>query len=475
MTRVFQKTIRTISDFFKRIAWQEAEKIIDRYGCNDLYGLYQKKEERKMQRILAVLVIAVFFVMPVAVPSSYAGEIDILLQKLVEKGVLSAGEAQEVKTETQEQVKKEIAEGKYSSLPQWVQNTKLKGDLRLRYQYKHEKADNNYAKDTHIGRVRTRLGLESKVNDNIIAGVGIATNSDGDPRSTNISFGDKKGGFSSKMEVRLDYAYAKYMPLSWLNIVGGKMLPGDVLWEPTDLVWDTDITPEGGVIGLNKNIGSNASVFMNTGVLFGTADTSTNADPVMMYLAQPGGTYKFNDKLSLKSAFTLYEWTNIKGTAYPTDSWYKSSNTKSGSNWRYDYRVISPALELSIAEPFKAVGLNMEKLKFFGEYVNNLAVSDKNTGFSLGFQFGNDKVEKWGDWQFKYIYAMLGKDAVLDATPDSDRYSGKTGMRSHEGALNFGLDKNTSLGLDVYRSWNIIGTSSEAPETLVQVDWNMKF
>jgi hypothetical protein len=356
-----------------------------------------------------------------------------------------------------------------------VQNTKLKGDLRLRYQYKHEKATNDYAKDTHLGRLRARLGLESKVNDKILAGIGIATNSGGDPRSTNISFGDKNGGFSSKMEVRLDYAYAKYMPLSWLNIVGGKMLPADVLWEPMDLVWDTDITPEGGVIGFNKNIGSDMSLFMNTGILFGTADTSTNADPVMMYLVQPGATYKFNERLSLKGAFSLYEWTNVKGTAYPTDSWYKSSNTKSGANWAYNYEVISPALELSIVEPFKAVGLNVEKLKFFGEYVNNLAVSDKNTGYALGFQFGHDKVEKWGDWQFKYIYAMLAKDAVIDTTPDSDRYSGKTGMRSHEGALTFGLGKNTYLGFDVYRSWNIIGTSSKAPETLVQVDWNMKF
>ncbi len=260
-----------------------------------------------MRKSLAVFVLIGFIGICFGIRPSYAGEVDILLQKLVEKGVLSAGEAQEIKTETQEQVKKEIAEGKFSSLPQWVQNTKLKGDLRLRYQYKHEKADNNYAKDTNIGRLRARLGLETKINEKIKAGIGIATNSSGDPRSTNITFGDKNGGYSTKMEIRLDHAYAKYMPTQWLNLVGGKMLLGDVLWEPTDLVWDTDITPEGGVIGINKNLGSNATVFMNTGVLFGTADTSTNADPVMMYLVQPGLGYKFNDRLSLKGAFSLYE------------------------------------------------------------------------------------------------------------------------------------------------------------------------
>lgn len=404
---------------------------------------------------------------------SYAGEIDLLLEKLVDKGVLTGAEAQQVKYETQEQVKKEIATGKSESLPKWIQNIKLKGDFRLRYQYKHEKAVNDYSKDTHLGRVRMRLGLESKINEKIMAGIGIATNSGGDPRSTNISFGDKNGGFSSKFEIRLDYAYAMYGPLPWVKLVGGKMLLKDVLWEPTDLVWDTDITPEGGVLALNKSINDNLSLFMNTGVLVGTSDSSTNSDPTMMYFFQPGATYKFNSNVSLKGAFSLSEW-STKVHPYPTDSWYKSSNTKSGANWRYDYKVISPALELSIKEPFKAVGLNVESLKFMGEYVNNLAAPSKNTGFSLGFRTGHEKIEKWGDWQLKYIYAMLEKDSVLDATPDSDRYSGKTGMRSHELELQYGLGKNTFLGVDVYRSWNIAG-GAKAPETLVQIDWNMKF
>jgi len=146
---------------------------------------------------------------------SFAGEIDLLLQKLVDKSVLTAGEAQQIGTETKEQVKREIAQGKYSSLPAWVQNTKLKGDMRLRYQYKHVK--DKVKDDTHVGRLRLRLGLESKVNDKIIVGIGMATNSGGDPRSTNITFGDKNGGYSTKMEVRLDYAYAKYMALPWFK------------------------------------------------------------------------------------------------------------------------------------------------------------------------------------------------------------------------------------------------------------------
>lgn len=426
-----------------------------------------------MKRLLGIMALALF-VASFGLSQVYAGEVDILLQKLVEKGILTPGEAQQVGTETKEQVKKEISQGKSSSLPAWVQNVKLKGDLRLRYQTKHDKAANDYEKDTNIGRVRMRLGLEGKINEKLIAGIGIATGS-GDPRSTNISF----GGYNSKKTVVLDYAYAKYSALPWFTLVGGKMLLNDTLWEPTDLIWDTDITPEGAVIQLSKNINPNLALSMNLGALIVDTDTSSDNDAPMAYIIQPQASYKFNDDVSLKGALSFQSFHNVKGHA--CSKYASGSNTgitKIGSadatgNYVYDYQMLNPALELKVMQPFKALGLNVETLKLFGEYVNNLDVSKGASGFSLGFQFGHDKVEKWGDWQLRYIYAMLEKDSVLDVLPDSDRYGGATGMRSHEGSLTYGLGKNTSLGFDVYRSWSIIG--AKAPETLIQADWNMKF
>jgi hypothetical protein len=73
---------------------------------------------------------------------------------------------------------------------------------------------------------------------------------------------------------------------------------------------------------------------------------------------------------------------------------------------------------------------------------------------------------------------MLGKDAILDTLPDSDRYGGKTGMRSHEAGLDWGLGKNTWLGIDYYYGWQIpgnFGSTQSKPATVVQVDWNLKF
>ncbi len=427
-----------------------------------------------MKKLLIAVLLGTFCLMSAGIQASYAGEIDLLLKKLVEKGVLTGAEAQQVKIETQEQVKKEIATGKSSALPAWVQNIKLKGDLRLRYQYKHDDSNQplDPRKDTNIARVRMRLGIESQINNKLLAGIGIATG-DGDARSTNISFGST----NQKKEIRLDYAYAKYSALPWLTIVGGKMLPGDVFWEPTDLIWDTDITPEGAAFGLKKAFGSKVGTFMNLGVLIMETESTTNGDPMMAYVVQPGATYKFNDAISLKGAFALYNFSNVKDKTSSTSTPMKSGQTNSmnSSKWKYDYQMITPSLELSIKEPLKAIGLNVESLKLFGEYVNNMAVSKGADGFSAGFQFGNAKVEKWGDWQFRYVYAMLGKDAVLDILPDSDRYSGKTNIRSHEASITYGLGKNTSLGFDIYRSWSIANRNQTKPETLVQVDWNMKF
>lgn len=399
-----------------------------------------------------------------------AGEIDILVGKLVEKGVLTASDAQIVMDETKAEVAKQNAKGENSALPSWVQAIKMKGDFRLRYQYNHT---NKSLDDRHRARIRFRWGLEGKVNDKLRVGAGLATGlSDGSTdasRSTNATL---ENGFSRK-PIALDYAYAEYSPWSWIDIAGGKFK--NPLWMPTDLVWDGDINPEGGSVTLKKSLNDKLDVFMNTGifVLDESGSSGQNDDP-MMYVVQPGVKFKASEKVSIKGALSYNASSNVKGRALNGTS---SSNTTSGGVLVNEYAVISPAFELLIADPFEGIDLPILKgvanLSFFAEYVNNTRPSDENNGFALGFKLGAKKVAKFGDWQFKYIYAMLEKDAILDILPDSDRYSGKTGIRSHEGILTFGLSKNTFLGLDIYRSWAI--NNSKAAETLVQVDWNMKF
>jgi hypothetical protein len=102
------------------------------------------------------------------VTSARAGEVDVLLDILVKKGILSTQEAAEVKTETEKYVSEELTKGASYAVPKWVQNIKLKGDLRTRYQY--EKREST-ASPRHRARIRARLGVVANINENIEAGV----------------------------------------------------------------------------------------------------------------------------------------------------------------------------------------------------------------------------------------------------------------------------------------------------------------
>ena len=445
-----------------------------------------------MKKLFIAVLLGVFCLMNAGIRASYAGEIDLLLEKLVDKGVLTGAEAQQVKTETQEQVKKEIAQGKFSSLPAWVQNIKLKGDFRLRYQDDYAKRlTSTSATNKQRARIRVRLGVESKVNDKLLVGIGIATgknvaskSTNGDTsndigsydaaRSTNWTLG---GGFGKK-PISLDYAFAQYSATPWLTMIGGKFK--NALWEPGDLIWDTDINPEGAAFKLSKNINPSTSLFMNTGILTIEEDTGVGS-PATMFTIQPGFGYKFNDSVSIKGAVSYYQAFSVKGKTLSGNVGTNSNTTNSTSGkLLYDYSNITPAVELSFKDPLKALGVGVPYLGLFGEYVQNInpAVKNDNTGYMLGFKFGAEKVENFGDWQFRYNYAMLGKDSVLDILPDSDRYGGKTGIRSHEGMFDFGLGKNTWLGLDYYYGWQIPGnfnSSQTKPAQVFQLDWNMKF
>ncbi len=161
-----------------------------------------------------------------------AGEVDILVNKLVEKGVLTAGEAQEIITETKEEARLQLAKGESPSVPSWVQKIKVSGDLRNRYQWEQKKnaAGTEYSKGNR-DRVRFRLGVDAEVNDKVTVGAGLATGSD-DPRSTNQTLYD---AFQTP-DIRLDYAYGEYKPYAWSSVVMGKFKRKAYLWEPSDLL-----------------------------------------------------------------------------------------------------------------------------------------------------------------------------------------------------------------------------------------------
>ncbi|MCD6352983.1 MAG: putative porin [Proteobacteria bacterium] len=406
--------------------------------------------ERVVKYVLTTMLF--IFVLFLSAPSSYAGEVDILIKKLVEKGVLSPGEAQQILTETKEETRKQIAKGESDLLPKWVQNTKFKGDLRLRYQWQ----DREEKKARHRGRVRFRFGAETKVLNDLKVGFRLASGGT-DPRSTNQTFQDS---FSSK-GINLDMAYAQWEPTGWFSLIGGKFK--NPLWRPSDLIWDGDINPEGGAAHFNYKASKQLGLFANAG-FFILDEVKSSGDDPLLWIIQPGFNWKINDKATLKAALSYYGFSNVEGHELDHS---EDTNTRAASGGlKYDFDSIVLSAELGTKPGF------INYAGIFGDYVNNTDPSDDDSAWLIGLKFGDKKVKKKGQWQAKYSYRRVERDSILDTFPDSDFFSGKTNVKGHEGAIECGLAKNVSLGLDYYHTEELHGNIEE---DLLQFDWKVKF
>jgi len=418
-----------------------------------------------MKKILQVW--AAIFMAVMLTGSAFAGEVDILVEKLVEKGIISAGDAKDILVDVKAEAQKEREmvvrettaalkeDGALSlDLPGWVKRTRLTGDFRLRYQF----TDRDRSAERHRGRYRLRLGLVSRINDKVTVGIGLATGGT-DPRSTNQTMTDS---FESP-DFRLDYAYAAYQPFSWLTLTGGKFK--NPLWTPSDLLWDSDIRPEGVAACLTSKTDS-AELFLNAGVWVLDERGGDENDP-MMFVLQPGYKLSLGDSVYLKNAVAFYEVTNVDGTTL--DHTAGTNSVNGGGLLDHDYDAVAVSAELGLATRLDAIPF----LALFGEYVNNISVSEKDEGYLAGVKFGCKKVRMARQWQIKALYRRLEQDAWLDIFPDSDAYGGDTGVKGYEFVFKYGLAKNISFALDYYRMKRINGNSMD--EDLLQADINIKF
>ncbi|MFH1854094.1 MAG: putative porin [Candidatus Omnitrophota bacterium] len=397
----------------------------------------------------------------------FAGEIDILVAKLVEKGILTQDEAEEIVTETKKELKEETAKDESDIIPKWVQNIKMKGDLRTRYQWETLKGSG----ENERVRVRLRLGMDAKVNEKANAHVQLATGSRNDLRSTNQTLGGNSNEAFGHYDIWLDQAYMNYAAMPWLTMMAGKMPLKEVFWETGDMLFDTDINPDGTTVKFDKPLNDNIGLFADAGWWVLQDGGAGSADVTMVYL-QPGIGVNLNEKTKLKTAVGYMQYNNLKGKDLDVTVSSKSSDTNStdaGGGLKYDFNSWVVNAELGIDEPFSFLPA-IPYISLFGDYVNNPDPDSGNTGYLVGCKFGAKKVKE-GQWQGKYMYRHVGEDAVLDIFPDSDCLGGATDVKSHELVWEYGLGKSLIFELDYCLSERIKASEDNySKEHLLQAD-----
>jgi polyhydroxyalkanoate synthesis regulator phasin len=417
--------------------------------------------------LLLILVFGMAFSLSPGNSPSWAGESDVIVNFLVKKGILTPEEAKELISELQkegtrekEEVKKtakkaaeETAEEKVKSasfkLPDWVKKTKIKGDVRIRYQ-KEDQDNNPGTENRDRVRVRGRVGIIGKVNEHWEGGIGLATGAN-DPRSTNQTL---QNTFDTP-DIRLDYAYAKYAPFSWGSVIAGKFK--NPFWGTKDLLWDGDIRPEGVAATLKYKPIKEIELWA-TPAYFILENIAGTADP-NMFAVQAGIKATFAERLWIKVAPTLYRFNQVEGYSFTAASggWSRGTNSVDlAGNWLFDHDAVAVDAEIGVKiHPY------VPMFAVFGQYVKSDADDssqgipsrygeDDDTGYLFGAKLGHSKIKKFGQWQLKYNYRRLENDAWPDWLPDSDAYGGRTNIKGHEYEFKFGLHKNVELAVDYY-------------------------
>ena len=340
--------------------------------------------KNNMTKALGLGVLAGFAAM-----SAEAGDNAGLLKKLVEKGIISEGEAAVLAEEANSEFN--------NSMPSWVNSLTLKGDLRLRYDHTYDSASNGASAEDRW-RYRFRFGGTANMQNGVKTGFRLASGGTSDIGSTNKTM---DGGFA-RDDFYLDQAWAQ-MDVSGVTMIGGKNPNFEKTgWFVSKALFDGDITPEGFELHYSTESGSTDLGF-HGGAYFvqGEDDPSKTLD--MLTMAQITAKTSLSDTTGLTLGLGVY---NVEDEGIDETS-SRSGNSASGVG--YTPVFIDAALSMKTGPG----------VKLYATYVNNQESSaTDDTGLIAGIKFGSAK--KAGQWEAKIEYRSLEKDAVWDELTDSD-------------------------------------------------------
>ncbi len=339
--------------------------------------------------------------------------------------------------------------------PAWFESITIKGDFRLRYDSVDEEGKDIRNRE----RIRARLGIEAMVIEDVKFGLEIATG-DGDPVSTNQTLSEA----ASKKPFLLSLAYIDWNPsaLKGLHFTAGKIKNPFINVGDGELIWDSDLTPEG--CALTYQHPGALSFFVNLAD-FWVQERSSESE-TYMFGGQAGAKIKLSDAFQFSIGGGVFSYTDLQGypTLYIENKGYGNTLDEAGL-YVNDYTLI---------EAFMDCAGKVGKLPWavFGEYVvNNAADTDDDMGYIAGFGLGKCKDPL--TFEFKYNYRHLEKDAVLGIFTYSDFVGGGTDGEGHLMSLGMQASKNIKMAVNYQLAKK--GIDAEKDFSRLQFDFNFKF
>ncbi len=272
--------------------------------------------------------------------------------------------------------------------------------------------------------------MDKKITESLAVGIRFASGS-GDATSTNQSF---DSSFSGKDFV-LDRAYLTYKTSSGWELGGGKVKNP---FHSSDIVWDTDVNPE----GFYQRYSSKGGFYATFGEM--VVEEEKSGEDINLYAAQFG--YKAGERSKWNMSVAWYNYDGL---------------LQSSDGGTANYQFIDLLATVKLQAPIK--------LSF--DYVKNTSsdIEDQDTAWSVYADFGSGK--KRGDWTFQVKYAEIEAASVLGHLADSDfGFTDKEGFAARVG---YKSNKHVAWKTSFFAVDGILDTDSGF--NYLQMDCAVKF
>jgi len=330
----------------------------------------------------------------------------------------------------------------------WWNRINWSGDFRFRTESIEDEDTANMAYGTrNRNRMRARIKMQAKVNEEMDVTVRLASGYDSSPTSTNETL----DGQFSKKQVWLDQMYLTYSPaaLEGFQVLLGKMPKPFLVVGGNQLIWDSDVMFEGGALKQTIDVSDETQLVFSGGG-FWLDEYYGSANNTDKYLLAIQGYVKqaFDSVSSLTAGASYYDYVHVQNTTTPT--WSAGNSTPTRLQNDFDLLEFFAQLDTMIQEMPFAV---------YGTYVQNLGTEagyNQDTAWLAGVKL--NKLEDPGSWQAGYEYLEMEKDAVMGFFTNADVVgggttgltSGGTGSTAHRFKCQYQAMKNVVLAATYY-------------------------
>jgi len=316
----------------------------------------------------------------------------------------------------------------------WTDALTWKGDVRYRFQSTDEEGKEEQPRLRN--RFRARLSLDAQVNEDMRAGVRIVTNA-GEPITDHVTM---SGAFDDK-PARIDRAFLDWKAAEGLNFAAGKMAQPWVA--VSDLVFSTDMNPEGVVARGRRGLGEGAELIASAGYWV-IQERATDGESSFVS-AQAALQLKPAEKTALVFGASLFAFDGIEGQRLLYDETKSFGNTARKIGEGEEAYLVYGA-GFTVVEGFARAEFDAGlPVAIGGQYAVNTEADRDDTAFLGEIRLGKASAPR--SWEIGYQYRELEKDSVLGVFAENTDTGNGTNVRAHIPYVRYAVSKNFDIKL----------------------------